>query len=94
MYISNGILKMKVPLCLSRDVFVEVGLREKGFGLDSWLGLGSRSKRGEGVENEGTLRRLIYVRTLSTFLLLHSTFHLLTSLLFPFLLNDLIHAKL
>ncbi|KAF8805046.1 hypothetical protein BYT27DRAFT_7142866 [Phlegmacium glaucopus] len=67
-YSSSGILNVKVPLCLNRGGFVEVGLREKGSGFDWWSGLGSRSKRGVDKEGgEGTLRRLIYVCTLSTF---------------------------
>ena len=66
----SGILKMKVPLCLSRGGLVEVGLGKKDFGSDSWSGLKREGagKRGK-PEDESTLRRLIYVRTLSSFLL-------------------------
>ena len=58
----SGILKMKVPLCLTHGGLVEVGLGKKVYGLGSGL-------KGEGVgegvkleEDEGTLRRLVYVR--------------------------------
>jgi hypothetical protein len=77
----SGILKMKVPLCLSRGGLVEVGLGKKDFRLGSGL------KRGVGKENESTLRRLIYVRLLSSFLffssLLPSWFLLFTHLSYP-----------
>jgi hypothetical protein len=63
---------MKVPLCLSRGGLVEVGLGKKNFERDSWSGSGLK-KEGAGMgkrpeEDEGTIRRLIYVRTLSSFL--------------------------
>ena len=64
----SGILKLKVPLCLSRGGLVEVGLGKKDFGSDPWSGLGlKREGAGKGgkPEDEGTLRRLIYVRLLS-----------------------------
>lgn len=57
---------MKVPLCLSRGGLVEVGLGKKDFGPDSRSGLvlkrEAAGKGGELEEDEGTLRRLIYVR--------------------------------
>jgi hypothetical protein len=59
---------MKVPLCLSRGGLVEVGLGKKDFGPDFWSGSSSkREEVGNGgkPEDGGTLRRLIYVRTLS-----------------------------
>ena len=68
------ILKMRVPLCLSRGGLVEVGLGKKDFGHDwsGWTGSGLKrecdGKGGKPEEDEGTLRRLIYVRTLSSFL--------------------------
>ena len=65
----SGVLKMKVPLCLSRGGLVEVGLG-KHFGPDSWSGSGLKKGVGMGgkpEEDESTLRRLIYVRTLSSF---------------------------
>lgn len=48
---------MKVPLCLNRGGLVEVGLRKR---LGPWSVKGGI---GKGEEGEGTLRRLIYVRT-------------------------------
>ena len=68
-------LKMKVPLCLSRGGLVEVGLG-KDFGPESWSESGLKSEgagdRGKLKENEGTLRKLIYVRTV--ILLFNSTY--------------------
>ena len=70
----SGMLKMKVPLCLSRGGLVEVGLGKKDFGPDSWSGSGLKSggaRKGLN-EDEGTLRRLIYVRhPLSSASLIH-----------------------
>jgi hypothetical protein len=52
----SGILKMKVPLCLSSGGLVEVGLGNGlGFGPDLKRGAGEKT----GQEGEG--RRLIYV---------------------------------
>jgi len=51
MYSSSGVLKMRVPLCLSLGAFVEVGLGKGGV-LGSWLW--------KGEEDEGRARRLIY----------------------------------
>lgn len=68
----SGMLKMKVPLCLSPGGLVEVGLGKKDFGSGSWSGPSLKregvGKGGEPEEDESTLRRLIYVRTLSSFL--------------------------
>lgn len=58
---SSGVLKMRIPLCLSLGGFVEVGLG-KGAELGSWSWMGSGLQKRE--DNEGTMRRLIYVRTL------------------------------
>jgi hypothetical protein len=80
----SGILKMKVPLCLGRGGLVEVGLGKKGFGPDASREAGKGRKL---EEDEGTLRRLIYVRILSSFIF-SSTFR---SILFSwFLFTDLI----
>lgn len=59
---SSGILKMKIPLCLSSGGMVEVGLGNTDFGLGFGSGLKRRAgaKTGKGQEGEG--RRLIYVR--------------------------------
>ena len=51
---------MKIPLCLSRGGFVEVGIRNKTVGCNTWSGSRTRGKEGE----ESTLRRFLYVRTL------------------------------
>ena len=68
----SGILKMKVPVCLSRGGLVEVGLGKRNFGPDSWLESGLKregvGKWGKPEEVGSTLKRLIYVRTLSSFL--------------------------
>lgn len=58
----SGVLKMRVPLCLSPGGFVEVGLRGAVLGSWSWM-MGSGLKK---EEDEGRVRRLIYVRTLSS----------------------------
>ena len=55
---------MKVPLCLSRGGLVEVGLGKKDYWSRSGL---KREGAGKVEEDEGTLRRLIYVRILSSF---------------------------
>ena len=60
----SGILEMKVPLCLSRGGLVEVGLGKKDYWSRSGL---KREGAGKVEEDEGTLRRLIYVRILSSF---------------------------
>ena len=60
----SGILKMKVPLCLSRGGLVEVGLGKKDYWSRSGL---KREGAGKAEEDEDTLRRLIYVRILSPF---------------------------
>lgn len=58
----SGILKMKVPLCLTRGGLVEVGLGKKDVRSGSGL-KGGDGKEGKPEEDEGTPRRLIYVRT-------------------------------
>jgi hypothetical protein len=54
---------MKVPVCLSRGGLVEVGLSKTDLGLGS----GSVGKTDNGEEDQGTLRRLIFVRTFHPF---------------------------
>jgi len=54
---SSGILKMKVPFCLSRGGLVEVGLGKTDFGPGSWSGSDVKGGVGKGEEE---LRRLIF----------------------------------
>lgn len=69
---------MKAPICLSRGGLVEVGLGKKDFGSDSLSGSGLKRERagkgGKPDDEDGTLRRLIYVRTLILPLQLHLSF--------------------
>ena len=66
----SGMLKLKVPLCLNRGGLIEVGLGKMDFGSNSWSGSGLKRERvGNGEESEeGTMRRLIFVRTISSLL--------------------------